>query len=145
MVGIMTEQLGVKPGDRVLEIGTGCGYHAAVTTEVVGNGNVYSVEYGADLAEQARSTLARLGYEVHIRVGDGREGWPEQAPFDAAYLTCATSELPPAITAQVRPGGHVLAPIGTTHQTLYRYTKDDEGSLERESLGGVRFVQMRGS
>jgi protein-L-isoaspartate(D-aspartate) O-methyltransferase len=144
MVGIMTDRLGVEAGDRVLEIGTGCGYHAAVTTDVVGNGNVYSVEYSPHLAERASEILDRLGYDVHVRVGDGREGWAEQAPFDAAYLTCATAELPPAIAEQVRPGGHVLAPIGTTHQTLVRYTPREDGSLDSETFGGVRFVQMRG-
>jgi len=144
MVGIMTDLLELSAGDRVLEIGTGCGYHAAVTTEVVGDGNVYSVEYSAELAERAQETLDRLGYEVHIRVGDGHEGWSENATFDAAYLTCATEELPPAIAEQVRPGGYILAPIGTNRQTLYRYTNGDDGRLDRESFGGVRFVQMRG-
>lgn len=144
MVGIMLDRLDIQPGDRVLEIGTGCGYHAAVTAEVVGDENVYSVEYSEQLAERAQDRLARLGYDVQIRVGDGALGWPEQAPFDAAYLTCATEQLPPAIAEQVRPGGQVLAPIGTTHQTLYRYTKRADGTLESESFGGVRFVQMRG-
>jgi protein-L-isoaspartate(D-aspartate) O-methyltransferase len=144
MVGIMADRLEAEPGDRVLEIGTGCGYHAAITTEIVGDGNVYSVEYSQELAEGAREILDRLGYDVHVRVGDGHEGWPEEAPFDAAYLTCATEELPSAIAEQVRPGGRILAPVGTSHQTLYRYTKQEDGRLDRESFGGVRFVQMRG-
>ena len=144
MVGIMTELLDVEPGDRVLEIGTGCGYHAAVTTEVVGNGNVYSVEYGRRLGEKARERLGRLGYDVHVRIGDGREGWPEHAPYDAAYLTCAAASLPDAVAEQIRTDGVILAPIGTTRQTLYRYEKRADGGLDRSSHGGVRFVSMRG-
>lgn len=84
MVAMMVDELDLELGDRVLEIGTGCGYHAAVTAEVVGDGNVYSVEYVAALADRASETLGRLGYEVAVRVGDGREGWPEHAPYDAA-------------------------------------------------------------
>ncbi|NHN48257.1 protein-L-isoaspartate(D-aspartate) O-methyltransferase [Halostella sp. JP-L12] len=144
MVAIMTDLLRLSPGDRVLEIGTGCGYHAAVTAEVVGPENVYSVEYGERLTERARETLADLGYgEISIRRGDGREGWPEHAPYDAAYLTCATASVPDAVIDQVRTGGRVLAPVGTRHQSLQLIRKTEDG-LEREDHGGVRFVQMRG-
>ncbi|MFP8954653.1 protein-L-isoaspartate(D-aspartate) O-methyltransferase [Natrialbaceae archaeon A-arb3/5] len=145
MVAIMADRLALKPGESVLEIGTGCGYHAAVTAELVGAENVYSVEYGADLAEQARGRLAETGYgEVAVRVGDGREGWPEHAPYDAAYATCATPELPDPVVEQVRPGGELLAPVGTGRQTLVAATKREDGSLDRRDRGGVRFVQMRG-
>ena len=144
MVGIMAELLEVDTGDDVLEIGTGCGYHAAVTAELVGeSGTVYSVEYSDVLAERARETLDRLGYEIAVRVGDGRDGWPEHAPFDAAYVTCAAAELPDSIPEQTRVGGRILAPIGTDRQTLYRYTRHEDGTVDRESHGGVRFVQMR--
>lgn len=144
MVAIMTDLLDVSPGDEVLEIGTGCGYHAAVTAEAVGPENVYSVEYGERLAERARETLADLGYgEVSVRQGDGREGWPEHAPYDAAYLTCATATVPDAVVEQVRTGGRVLAPVGTRRQTLQLIRKT-EGGLERADHGGVRFVRMRG-
>jgi protein-L-isoaspartate(D-aspartate) O-methyltransferase len=143
MVGIMCDLLGLSSGDEVLEIGTGCGYHAAVTAEIVGAGNVYSVEYHADLAADAERRLAELGYEVNVRSGDGHEGWPEHAPFDAAYLTCAATELPDRVVEQLRVGGVLVAPIGSGRQTLVRVTKTDAG-LEREDHGAVRFVPMQG-
>ncbi|QGA84033.1 Protein-L-isoaspartate(D-aspartate) O-methyltransferase [Halomicrobium sp. LC1Hm] len=94
MVAIMADLLDLAPDDRVLEIGTGCGYHAAVTAELADT--VYSVEYRATLAETARERLADLGYDtVAIRAGDGREGWPEHAPYDRAYLTCGAAQFPP--------------------------------------------------
>ncbi len=145
MVAIMADLLAVDPGDDVLEIGTGCGYHAAVTAELVGDENVYSVEYGEQLAREARNRLDDLGYDdVSVRVGDGREGWAEHAPYDAAYVTCATPEIPPAVVEQVRTGGQLLAPVGTGWQTLVDATKRSDGSLERTERGGVRFVGMRG-
>jgi len=144
MVAIMTDLLDLSPGDRALEIGTGCGYHAAVTAEVVGPENVYSVEYGAALAERARETLAELGYgKVSVRHGDGREGWPEHAPYDAAYFTCAVPSVPDAVVEQVRDGGVVLAPVGTERQRLELLRKTADG-VEREDHGGVRFVTLRG-
>ncbi len=145
MVGMMTELLDAEPGDRVLEIGTGCGYHAAVTAEVVGSQNVYSVEYGQQLAEQAEERLGGLGYdEISIRVGDGWNGWPDHAPYDRAYLTCATPELPDPLAEQIVPGGRILAPIGRRRQTLELFEKRANGSFDTESHGGVRFVRMRG-
>ena len=144
MVGIVSELLDVETGDSVLEIGTGCGYHAAVTAEIVGGENVYSVEYVASLAEAARSRLDRLGYgSVSLRVGDGAEGWPEHAPYDAAYLTCAAPEIPSAVLDQLRIGGRLVAPVGTDSQTLVRATRTDEG-IDRETHGAVRFVEMQG-
>jgi protein-L-isoaspartate(D-aspartate) O-methyltransferase len=144
MVGIMADLLDLEPGDDVLEIGTGCGYHAAVTAELVGAEHVYSVEYHESLAQQARERLSRLGYgDVSIRAGDGKQGWPEHAPYDRAYLTCAAPELPDAVVEQVRPGGLLLAPIGSHTQTLIRARRREDGSLEREDHGGVRFVEMQ--
>jgi protein-L-isoaspartate(D-aspartate) O-methyltransferase len=143
MVAMMTDLLAPEPGERVLEVGTGCGYHAAVTAELVGPGNVYSVEFEASLAADARERLDRLGYEVHVRVGDGHEGWPDHAPYDAAYLTCAPAELPSAVVEQVRPGGVVVGPVGARRQRLVRVRRREDGSLEREDHGGVRFVPMR--
>jgi protein-L-isoaspartate(D-aspartate) O-methyltransferase len=145
MVGIMTDLLCLSPGDRVLEIGTGCGYHAAVTAAVVGeDGDVFSVEFEPTLAEEARDRLERLGYDIAVRVGDGHEGWPDHAPYDAAYLTCAPAELPAAVVDQVRPGGRVVAPVGRSRQELVAGTRRADGGLDRETHGGVRFVPMRG-
>ncbi len=144
MVAIMTDLLEAEEGDRVLEVGTGCGYHAAVTAEVVGAGNVYSVEYHDSLAREARETLRAAGYgSVSVRAGDGREGWPEHAPYDRAYLTCAAPEFPEPVVEQVRPGGLLLAPIGERTQTLVRARKREDGSLDRERHGGVRFVPLQ--
>jgi protein-L-isoaspartate(D-aspartate) O-methyltransferase len=144
MVAIMADLLELDPGDDVLEIGTGCGYHAAVTAELVGDEGVYSVEYHDSLAREARERLVDLGYgDVSVRAGDGREGWPDHAPYDRAYLTCAAAELPDAVVEQVRPGGYVLAPVGTGRQTLVRARRRADGSLDRETHGGVRFVRMQ--
>jgi protein-L-isoaspartate(D-aspartate) O-methyltransferase len=145
MVATMVDQLALSPGDDVLEIGTGCGYHAAVTAEVVGADHVYSVEYHEPLAAAARERFERLGYgAIGVRAGDGHEGWPEHAPYDAAYLTCAASTLPDAVVEQVRPGGRVLAPVGDRRQRLVLVHRREDGTLDRERLGGVRFVPMRG-
>jgi len=144
MVAIMTDLLELQPGDTALEIGTGCGYHAAVTAERVGAENVFSVEYHDSLAQQARETLARTGYgEVSVRAGDGREGWPDHAPYDRAYLTCAASSFPDAVVDQLRSGGIILAPLGDRRQRLVRARKRSDGSLDRESHGGVRFVPLQ--
>jgi protein-L-isoaspartate(D-aspartate) O-methyltransferase len=144
MVGIMCDLLAPAPNDEILEIGTGCGYHAAVVAEIVGSENVYTVEYVESLAADARKRLDRLGYGgVSVRVGDGWEGWPEHAPHDGAYLTCAAPELPEAVIEQLRVGGRVVAPIGEQSQTLVVATRTDDG-LEREFHGGVRFVRMQG-
>jgi protein-L-isoaspartate(D-aspartate) O-methyltransferase len=143
MVGIMADLLAPE-GDAILEIGTGCGYHAAVTAEIVGSENVYTVEYVDSLAEAARERFARLGYgAINVRVGDGWEGWPGHAPYDGAYLTCAAPELPEAVVDQLKTGGRIVAPVGSTHQTLIEATKTDSG-LERTTHGGVRFVEMQG-
>ncbi|MFC6716239.1 protein-L-isoaspartate(D-aspartate) O-methyltransferase [Natrialbaceae archaeon GCM10025810] len=145
MVAIMAEKLDLESGEDVLEIGTGCGYHAAVTAELVGDEHVYSVEYGEELAEQAKGTFAEIGSDgISVRVGDGRQGWPEHAPYDAVYLTCAAADFPDPLVEQVRPGGRLLGPIGTGFQTLVHAEKRDDRCLERSEHGGVRFVTMRG-
>ena len=143
IIGQMLDLIDVEPGDRVLEIGVGCGYHAAVTSEVVGDGNVYSVEYDPDLGEAARERLDRLGYDVSVRIGDGREGWAEQAPFDASYLTCAAAEPPTAIIEQTATDGVVVGPFGTGHQELKRLVPQPDGDYEAEVIAPVRFVTMR--
>ena len=150
MVAEMLDLLDLRTGERVLEIGTGCGYHAAVTAEVVGPENVFSVEYGETLARAARERLAGIWFSgISVRAGDGREGWPKKAPFDAAYLTCAASSFPDAVVEQVRPEGRLLAPIESNQrllpssQTLVLAEKRADGTLDREEKGGVRFVPMR--
>lgn len=143
MVAMMCDLMVVDPGDRVLEIGTGCGYHAAVTAEIVGPENVYSVEYHDALAEKARSVLAEHGYgDVAIRVGDGNRGWPEHAPFDAAYLTCAPSTIPETVIEQVA-NGVVVGPEGDHRQDLIRLHREAGETTKREVHGAVRFVRMR--
>lgn len=144
MVAEMVDRLALVPGEDVLEIGTGCGYHAAVTAEVVGADHVYTVEYHRDLAERARERLADLGYgAISIRVGDGHEGWPAHAPYEAAYLTCAPTEFPPAVVDQLADDGRILGPLGRGTQRLVLGRKTADG-LETERFGGVRFVPMHG-
>ncbi|GAA0283933.1 protein-L-isoaspartate(D-aspartate) O-methyltransferase [Halobacterium noricense] len=145
VVAIIASELDLREGDDVLEIGTGCGYHAAVTAELVGPEHVYSVEYVEDLAERARENLARAGYgDVAVRQGDGHDGWPEHAPYDAAYLTCAAPEFPDAVVEQAREGGRLVGPIGDVSQRLVRAEKTDEGGLVESDEGPVRFVRMQG-
>ncbi|MEF8937011.1 MAG: protein-L-isoaspartate(D-aspartate) O-methyltransferase [Halovenus sp.] len=144
MVAIMAELLELNPGDEVLEIGTGCGYHAAVTAELVGPEHVYSVEYHSSLAERARETLQRTGYgEVSVRTGDGREGWPECAPYDRSYLTCAADTFPESLREQVRTGGIILGPLRDGGQRLVKGVVQSDGTLERETHGRVRFVPLK--
>ncbi|MFB6254442.1 MAG: protein-L-isoaspartate(D-aspartate) O-methyltransferase [Halobacteriaceae archaeon] len=145
MVAEMVDLLELEDDTKVLEIGTGCGYHAAVTAEVVGADNVYSVEYSDTLATEAKERLSNLGYaEISIRQGDGHQGWEEHAPYDRVYLTCAASSIPQLIVDQLRVGGIFLGPIGTYRQELVRGEKHDDGRLEQSTHGYVRFVQMKG-
>jgi protein-L-isoaspartate(D-aspartate) O-methyltransferase len=145
MVAIMCELLDLSPGTEVLEIGTGCGYHAAVTAELVRAEHVASVEYHEGLARRTRDRLDRLGYgDVAVRAGDGKQGWPDRAPYDRAYLTCAASEFPDPVVEQVRSGGVLLGPLERERsQQLVRAEKDDDGTLHRSDHGGVRFVDLQ--
>ena len=144
MVAIMTDLLELEPGDRVLEVGTGCGYHAAVTAELVGADSVFTIEYSEPLAEAARDRLAWLGYgQITVRTGDGYHGWPERAPFDGIYYTCGVPEVPDSVLDQLAPSGIVLAPEGTGMQTLVRRRHEGDDGIERESHGPVRFVRLR--
>ena len=144
MVAVMTDLLDLERGDRVFEVGTGCGYHAAVVAEIVGPGNVFSAERVPELAADARERLDRLGYDVTVAAADGREAFADEAPFDAAYLTCAAPEtVPDEIVDRVRTGGRVVAPIREARgQRLVRLTVREDG-VDSEDRGGVRFVPMR--
>jgi protein-L-isoaspartate(D-aspartate) O-methyltransferase len=142
VVAAMTEALELKGDERVLEVGTGSGYQAAVLAELCQQ--VYSIEIVPALAERARKDLARLGYaNVEIRQGDGWRGWPEHAPFDAIVVTAAPAEVPPELIEQLAVGGRLVIPVGRYEQELVRIRKTPEG-ISREVLFGVRFVPMRG-
>jgi protein-L-isoaspartate(D-aspartate) O-methyltransferase len=143
IVALMTELLHVKPGQRVLEIGTGSGYQAAVLAEL--KLEVYSIEIVAELATSARATLARLGYEkVNVRAGDGYLGWPEAAPFDAIIVTAAPPKVPQPLIDQLKPGARLVVPEGDREQELIVYEKTAAGELRRTSVIPVRFVPMTG-
>jgi protein-L-isoaspartate(D-aspartate) O-methyltransferase len=142
IVAAMTEAIRPEPGDRILEIGTGSGYQAAVLAEVVEH--VYTIEIVEPLGEQARRTLEELGYgNVSVRVGDGFAGWPEEAPFDAIVVTAAPEEIPPPLIEQLAEGGRLVIPVGDTFQELRLVTRSPAG-LVTEDLMPVRFVPMTG-
>lgn len=142
IVALMTELLEIKPGDRVLEIGTGSGYQAAVLSAM--GIEVYSMEIRSDLCRQARETLGNLGYvNVHVRCGDGYGGWPEVAPFDGIVVTAAPEKIPEPLIEQLRDGAHMVIPVGSFYQELKVITKEGEGTSER-SVIPVRFVPMTG-
>lgn len=143
VVAWMTAALDVGPRDTVLEIGTGSGYQAAVLARLAGE--VFTIERHAALAETAQARLRELGIaNVRCRVGDGTLGWPEAAPFDRIIVTAAAEEVPPALFAQLRPGGVLVAPVGSEYgdQVLLRYTKDASGAVRAEHLMNVRFVPL---
>jgi protein-L-isoaspartate(D-aspartate) O-methyltransferase len=143
IVAFMTEQLHPKPSDRVLEIGTGSGYQAAILAEVVAE--VYTIELAEPLARNAEATLARLGYKnLHVKVGDGYKGWPENAPFDAIIVTCAPERVPRPLTDQLKDGGRMIIPVGDRFaQELYLLEKKN-GQLKESAVLPVRFVPMAG-
>jgi len=143
IVAFMTEQLHPSSGDRVLEIGTGSGYQAAVLAELVAE--VYSIEIIEPLAKSAEATLQRLGYKnVHVKVGDGYKGWPEHAPFDAITVTCAPDHVPQPLIDQLKEGGRMIIPVGGFgDQELYLLEKKN-GELKRRAVLPVRFVPMAG-
>jgi protein-L-isoaspartate(D-aspartate) O-methyltransferase len=143
IVAAMTEALQLTGRDKVLEIGTGSGYQAAVLARLAGK--VYSMEIVTGLCRPARLRLARLGYgNVRVRCGDGYKGWPKQAPFQAIILTCAPPRLPAALVDQLAPGGRLVAPVGPVFgvQRLILVTKDKRGMVSRRTLMMVRFVPM---
>lgn len=143
IVALMTSLLGLGRGSKVLEVGTGSGYHAAVLSRVAGQ--VYTMEIVPELAEQARQTLARLGYDnVHVRAGDGYQGWPEAGPFDAVLLTAAPPRVPVPLLRQLKPGGRMVVPVGEFWQDLMVLTKRADGLIETRKVLPVRFVPMTG-
>jgi protein-L-isoaspartate(D-aspartate) O-methyltransferase len=142
VVALMTELLDLDKSDRVLEIGTGSGYHAAVLSRVAGE--VYTIEIIEELGRQAAETLDALGYRnVHVRVGDGYKGWPEHAPFDAIILTAAPTSIPQPLLDQLKVGGRMVVPVGSFLQDLQLITRTPEG-IEKRTVAPVRFVPMTG-
>lgn len=143
IVAFMTEQLDPKPTDRVLEIGTGSGYQAAVLAELVKE--VYTIEIIEPLAKRAEADLKRLGYtNVFVRIGDGYNGWPEAAPFDAIIVTCAPERVPEPLVAQLKDGGRMIIPVGPSwNQELVLLRKQGD-KLEKRAVLPVRFVPMTG-
>jgi protein-L-isoaspartate(D-aspartate) O-methyltransferase len=144
VVAFMTEAVRARPAMKVLEIGTGSGYQAAVLAEI--GCRVYTIEIIRSLADSARARLERLGYRgVEVRHGDGYRGWPQVAPFDAIMLTAAPDSMPVALVEQLAPGGRIVAPIGAEGgvQSLVLAEKDGAGRMSAKHLLPVRFVPMR--
>jgi protein-L-isoaspartate(D-aspartate) O-methyltransferase len=144
IVAFMTEALQVKPGERVLEIGTGSGYQAAILSEL--GAEVYTIELISSLGNRADSTLRALGFKkIHVRIGDGYKGWPEAAPFDAIIVTCSPSHIPSPLQAQLKEGGRMIIPVGDKQtQELILMTKR-EGRIRRQRKLPVLFVPMKDS
>ncbi|MBM4129078.1 MAG: protein-L-isoaspartate(D-aspartate) O-methyltransferase, partial [Nitrospira sp.] len=144
VVALMTEALKLKPGDRVLEIGTGSGYQAAVLAEIVKE--VYTIEIRKTLSEKATSRLKELGYRnIQVKYADGYFGWDAYAPFDAIMVTAAANHIPPPLIKQLKEGGRLIIPLGSTvyYQELTLLTKR-KGELKVEQMGPVAFVPMIG-
>ena len=141
IVALMTHLLEVKPGDRILEIGTGSGYQAAVLARLAGE--VYSVEIVEELARRAAQTLERLGYtNITARIGDGYQGWAEHAPYDGIVVTAAPDHVPPALVAQLKPGGRLVIPVGGLFQDLMVIAKAADGTTTSTTIVPVRFVPL---
>jgi protein-L-isoaspartate(D-aspartate) O-methyltransferase len=142
IVALMTEKIELQPTDKVLEVGTGSGYQAAVLSLLVDE--VYTIEIIESLARSAATRLEELGFlNVEVRYGDGFLGWPEAAPFDAIIITCAPSKLPQPLVEQLVEGGRLIVPLGEDFQILTLYRKID-GTLEKEEITPVLFVPMKG-
>ncbi|NDV63463.1 protein-L-isoaspartate(D-aspartate) O-methyltransferase [Puniceicoccales bacterium CK1056] len=141
IVAVMSEALQLKPGQRVLEIGTGCGYQTAVLAEM--GLKVYTIEVLPGLADEAKSRLRSIGYgDVEFRTGNGRHGWLEEAPFDGIIVTAAPVAVPNVFLDQLAPEGRLVIPVGRWSQELRVYRKDRDGCIERQSLFPVRFVPL---
>lgn len=143
IVAFMTSELHLGPDSKVLEIGTGSGYQAAVLTNFTRH--VYTIEIIKSLADAAAARLARLGYTVvHAKTADGFYGWPEAAPFDAIIVTCAAGQIPPPLIQQLKPGGRMMIPVGSAFamQSLMLVEKDEDGKIHSQSMAPVRFVPL---
>lgn len=144
IVAFMTEQIAPREGEKILEVGTGSGYQAAILAEL--GASVFTIEIVEALAARAAKTLDRLGYEnIEVRFGDGHQGWPEEAPFDAIIVTCAPDRIPSALTEQLREGGRMIIPVGPEGglQKLHRIEKIN-GQIKNAEVLDVRFVPMTG-
>ncbi len=142
IVAFMTEALSLHGQERVLEIGTGSGYQAAILAEIAAE--VFTVEIIAKLSERAQDVLSQLGYEnIHFKVGDGYLGWPDNSPYDRIIVTCATSTIPPPLVEQLAEGGRMVIPIGNYFQTLRLLVKK-KGRIREKDLMPVIFVPMTG-
>ena len=138
---LMLDLLDVQPGSRVLEVGTGLGYQAAIMAEM--GAAVFSVEVVEEFAEAAKERFALIGYDVEVRVGDGSRGWPEHAPFDRILVTAAAEEVPDALVEQLSTGGRIVIPLGGTEiQQLSVVEKSTTGAIERSEIMPVRFTQL---
>ncbi|HVY80266.1 MAG TPA: protein-L-isoaspartate(D-aspartate) O-methyltransferase [Steroidobacteraceae bacterium] len=145
VVALMIDAAEIEPGERVLEVGTGSGYAAAVMSRIAAE--VYTIERHESLACAAAQRLAALTYDnVHVRTGDGTQGWPENAPFDAILVAAAAPQVPGTLKAQLAIGGRLIIPVGTAPgmQTLRKITRVGEGAYEDDTLGGVAFVPLIG-
>ena len=141
IVAYMTEQLKVKRGDRVLEIGTGSGYQSAILAEI--GCEVYTVELIGELSKRAQKIIHELGYtNIHFKIGDGYEGWEEYAPYDAIIVTAAPSKVPDKLKKQLKINGRLVIPVGDFYQYLYLITRSSENSWKEKRLIGVSFVPM---
>ena len=143
IVAYMTEQIDPQPTDKVLEIGTGSGYQAAVLSGLVKE--VYTIEIVEALGRRAAADLKRLRYaNVHAKAGDGYQGWPEHAPFDKIIVTCSPERVPPALTEQLKEGGRMIVPVGQRYQQVFHLLKKADGKLTSEALRPTLFVPMTG-
>ena len=143
IVALMTDLLAIGPDSTVLEVGTGSGYQAAVLAELVAR--VYTIEIVEDLARSALADLRRLGYtNIFVRAGDGFQGWPEAAPFDSIIVTCAPERVPQPLVDQLKDGGRMIIPVGTTWNQELVLLRKRAGKLERQAVLPVSFVPMTG-
>lgn len=142
-VAIQTQLLEIKPGDKVLEIGTGSGYQCCILLEM--QAKVYTIEFNKKLYHLAKSFLQKLGYQAHFQLGDGSQGWPTFAPYDKIIVTAGAPTLPQALIDQLKPNGKLVIPIGDEeHQEMIRICKDANGKISTESHDFFRFVPLVG-